>query len=344
MIGLNVPPRQADQLKTELSVLLGLSSSEPLVVPYARFTSKTVSKMKHDIGRLYIAMPEPLGRRCLLYVRGPNRYLVGDGSYFREVRLYLPETENSHQNVTSAIIDGTLVRVNEESSECVFYASDFYRFEGDDIRPRPYDARLSLLLGGVVRFRRQQEKLNMFPELFESDDISIDLRPYLRLKYVDTIIENPAQYIPVKIAGIVFTHRGVPLSGVRESYLWAGPFQENLVLKVDTDYAEGRVRGLVRDHGELVPVVDFGPITAALTQVEGMLVEVQLKRPDDTEWEIKGISHGDRPTSKEEFLAAVSDPSRTLYTEEDLLRDIGEIIQLPHYVEEELSKQQGVRR
>jgi hypothetical protein len=186
--------------------------------------------------------------------------------------------------------------------------------------------------------------LNLFSELFEADDISIDLRPYLRLKYVDTVLENPSQYLPVKIAGIVFTHRGLPLAGVRECYFWSGPFQENLVVKVETDPDANTAHGLVREDGQLVPMVDFGPITPALAQVAGMLVEVQVKRREEKEWEIKGISDAEDASSKADFQAALSNPQGTIYGEADLLKDIAEIIQLPQYVEEELSRQQGMRR
>jgi hypothetical protein len=151
--GVAVVPKTSEKVVQELQLLLDLSAPSGFVAPYLSFTERTVSRMKAERNRLYIAMPIPAGRRCLLYARGSDRYLIGEGGFVRQVELYLPETDERPYTHTSAILEGVLAR--RADGRCVFFMYDFLRHEGEDWRRKPFDQRLSALFTRVLRFRRR---------------------------------------------------------------------------------------------------------------------------------------------------------------------------------------------
>jgi hypothetical protein len=177
-IGRSVQPKTADKIRTELRVLLDLQPADPWTTPYYKFTCRTVERMKREQNRLYVAMPEPAGRRCLLYARGHDRYLVGEGGYFRQVSVYLPESEQRNQPLTSVILEGTVSRMADQDGRCMFWISDFLRYEGEDWRQRPYDSRLAAIFNRVLKFRKEQMAHKHFTDMFESNDLSVDGRPF----------------------------------------------------------------------------------------------------------------------------------------------------------------------
>jgi hypothetical protein len=334
-VGRIVGPKMIESIKTELSVFLE-RSDESLVVPYLPFSRHIIELLKGDPINAYLAMPEPAGKRCLLYLRGHDRYFIGDGNFIRQIDLYLPQSENGTQQLNSAIVEGILARSSDDSSRCRFYISDLHRFDGDDYRRRPYEFRLGIAFSHILRMREEQGKKGVFPESFRGDSCGIRIRPYLRLKYVDTIIDNPLQYVAVKTQGIVLGRKSSIL-GSSLFAIWTGPIQDPVHVKVVIDRVRGMVSGSVAE-GE--NVVDFGPLGPLWSALEGKTVEIRL-RGEERLWELKGLASSEGPLTKEVFWKRVETPN--LYTEIDLKRDISEIVKLPCYVDEEIAKVQGRR-
>ena len=203
-VGINVQPREQDQIMSDVRLLLNLQPKDFLIQPYYRFNSSVAKKIYEDSHSLYMVMLEPPGRRCLLYITGPDRYLVGDNGFIKQVNLYLPEHEKRDQCLSSAILEGTLARESEDSVKTQFYITDIFLFDGDDVRNKSFDSRMGIIYQKVIKFRKEQQAKKYNTEHFEKDDLSITIRPYLRLKYIDTIFENPSNFLNLPIDGLVF--------------------------------------------------------------------------------------------------------------------------------------------
>jgi hypothetical protein len=184
----------------------------------------------------------------------------------------------------------------------------------------------------MIRMRQEQEKNGLFPELFQNDELGLTMRPYVRLKYLETIIDNPLQYIAVKMQGIVLGCRQSSLGSSMFS-IWNGPIQDPVFVNVVVDKIRSTVAGAVSEGDN---VVDFGPYGPLWAGLEGKTVEIRL-RGGERLWELKGLAGPKMSAlSREVFWRRVEKPN--LYTEANLRRDVMEIIRLPCYVEEENAK------
>jgi hypothetical protein len=270
-----------------------------------------------------------------LYARGSDRYLVGDRIFLRQVEIYLPESEDRSHILTSAILEGILVA---QESRCRFFVYDILRIEGEDLRLRAYERRLSALHTRVLRFRRDQQTRGLFADFFKTDEIEMDGLPFLRLKYVDSIVDNPQKYIPgCRARGLFFCHKGTPTE--RWMMWWRGPCKIGLPLTVRL--TAGVVEGVATDGADVIPVATFGQATDAWKAVEGRCVDVW--QSEDGKWELMGISEAETPVSASAFASAAGGAGRRMYSEEDLKKDILAITRLPQYVEEDLSKMHANR-
>ncbi|OHT02671.1 hypothetical protein TRFO_30168 [Tritrichomonas foetus] len=337
-VGMAVQPQDAGTILSDLRLLLSISERDFFVAPYFGFNSATARQIKDDYGSLYMVMPEPQGKRCLLYIRGPNRYLVGE-DFLRQVNLYLPETEKGNQTLSSGIFEGTLAKEGDDSIKTMLFISDVHMFNGDDLRRKPFDLRMGVIFNKVIFFRQAQQSRKLNLDKFEQDDINVDLRKYLRLKYMDLIFNNPAKYMNIPVYGLVFSSKSPPKKS-QISFMWKVDSQEDITVRVrvkSDKYAEGTVNTMTEDE---IPIVKLSPVTPMLKQLNGKLIDIGLSDFENQKWEVKGVSDHSHTTRRERFADLMSRPTLIQYGAEDLKRDVHQIIQMAVYVEEDRSKQQ----
>ena len=338
-IGVGVLLSEAEKVRNEIYLLLGLHKDELLIRPYYKFTRQTMDVLRNDDKNLYYVLPEPCGYRCILYVCGRRKYLVDNENMVREVKVYLPQYENRDQNVMSAIIEGVMMRVSG-SSRCKFLITDIYKLDGEDMRGATFDARMACVHDNVVRPRQTQKQRNMFTSMFENDDFDVDLRKYLRLKYLPYIFENLEQYEYVKFSGVLFVSRGKPQNNMTKFYLWTGTFPDYLHVRVKVDNRANRVFGMARDEPEDVPIFDFGQSSSAWDSVNDKIVAVG--RSDD-KWVLIGMSHKKREMARRECEHACQNTNSLVYPQHELCEDANEIIKMDIYVQEEKLRSQAKR-
>ena len=362
-VGVNVQPRETDQIMSDVRLLLNLQPKDFLVQPYFRFNSSVAKKIYDDSNSTYMVMLEPPGRRCLLYIVGTERYLVGDNGFLKQVNLYLPEHEVRDQCLSSGILEGTLARESEDSVRTQFYITDVFLFDGDDVRNRPFDARMGIIYQKIIRFRKEQQQKKYNMEQFEKDDLSITIRPYLRLKYIDTIFDNPSNFINLPIDGLVFASKSAPTTRSQISFMWRSDSCEDITVKIvipqeeeielseksgtDDDKPEKvekpkteKVIGMMYSttSEDMAPAVIFRPVTPLLKKFVGKLVDIDIINSEQRVVAVKGLSEHTHPSILENFYTMLGVITGNKYTEINLKKDIHQIIQLPRYVEEDRSK------
>ena len=337
-VGSQLEPNEAKEISSTLRIFLTLNDNDFLVSPYYKFNSETSAKIKDDYNSSYMLMPEPYGRRCLLYLRGTKRYLASDGDFIRQVKVYFPEHETRSQELSSCILEGTLARESEESFRAKFFITDCHIIDGDDIRNKSFETRMNAIFSKVIRYRNEQKDKKLNPEKFQEDDISIEVRPYLRLKYIDSVFSDPTKFMTLPLRGLVFSSKSPPEYRSQISYLWQEDSQEYVTLRVkivnDTK-AEGLAKLL---SGEETPVVSFAPVTEQLKSLNEKLVDIAVTDLSKNQWSIIGISDQNNPIWIDRFMEIREKPHLSQYGKEELLNDVHQIIQLPVYLEEERSK------
>ena len=284
-------------------------------------------------------MPEPPGKRCLLFIRGPERYLISDDTDFnREVNIYLPESDNRSQCLTSTILYGILSYEREGSRTKRYYITDILRYEGEELYYKSYDSRMGYAYK-VIQSRKHQQKNKLFQEEFQNDDFNIDLRPYLRLKYLDTILSTPTQFLPITPIGIVFCDKDSPIEKYAPFYIWTEGSQDPVTVRVDNDYESNESFGSVGYGSDMTPVFSFGRITPSHEQADGQFVDVEMTDSVSRRWCVCGLSSECSATTLRDFQRISRRSQGTLYSKEDLQRDIQQTIQLPQYVNEDRAVQ-----
>lgn len=360
-VGVNVQPRETDKIMSDVRLLLNLQPKDFLVQPYLRFNSSVAKKIYDDSNSLYMVMLEPPGRRCLLYITGPDRYLIGDNGFIKKVNLYLPEHEKRDQCLVSGILEGTLARESEDSVRTQFYITDVFLFDGDDVRTRNFDSRMGIIYSKIIKFRKEQQAKKYNQEQFDKDDLSITIRPYLRLKYIDTIFDNPSNFLNLPIDGLVFASKSPPIRS-QISFMWKSDSREDITVKVvipqedekelseQSGIDEGKTEkdkpkqekiiGMMYSTTteEMTPAVIFKPITPLLRKCVGKLIDIDIINSERRILAVKGMSEHSHPSILEYFYTMLGAINGNQYTQNNLKKDIHQIIQLPRYVEEDRSK------
>lgn len=366
-VGVNVQPRETDQIMSDLRLLLNLQEKDFLVQPYIRFNGSVANKIQEDLHSLYMVMLEPPGRRCLLYITGPDRFLVGDNGFLKQVNLYLPEHEKRDQCLSSAILEGTLARESEDSVRTKFYITDVFLFDGDDVRNKPFDYRMGIIFNKIVKYRKEQQNKKYNTEQFEKDDLSIEIRPYLRLKYIDTIFENPSNFLNLSIDGLVFASKSPPTTRSQISFMWKSDSRDDItvqisILKPEEDDPEknlddenkselddkaskvekeekivGKMYSTTAE--DMVPAIVFKPVLPVLKKLDGKFIDIDIINSENRVLAVRGLSEHKSTSILENFYTMLARIQGNRYTQDDLKKDIHQIILLPRYIEEDRSKQ-----
>lgn len=345
-IGMSVQPRDTQQILSEVRVLLNLNDNDYLVQPYFRFHSGIVKLMNDDPSSLYLFMPEPIGRRCLLYIRGPDRFLVGDNGFLRQVELYLPEHEKRPQCITSGILEGTLALESEDSLKTKFYITDLYLFDSDDMRNKPFDSRIGTIYQKIIRFRKEQLDQHLNSDYFDRDDMSIDIRRYLRLKYIDNVFENPISFLSSPIDGLVFANKAPPTTRSQISFMWTSKSRDDIPVRLrierneDGEKPTEKFVGMMysKEQEQEIPVVIFHQQLDHLRKLEGKLVDIDIIDAPRGLLAVKGISEHQNPYHHDKFCTLLAKENGNIFTKEDLQQAIHQIILLPRYLEEDRAK------
>ena len=337
-IGMSVIGNQASALFDEVRLLLGMQESDPLIAPYQKFTRKTMKIIKEDENTLYSVMLEPVGYRCLLYCRGPYKYILGPNQFCREVKVHLPQHENKDHNLMSAIIEGILT-VGPES-KCKFWITDLYYVDSVDIRGRPFDHRMNMAHANIIHPRYSQIQRNLFTSCFADNDIDIDVRKFMRLKYAQHILQKPEEYGDCEMRGLLFVSREQPIRNVTKFYLWTGTFPDFVQVRVKVDREKRKVWGMARDEPDDVCVFDFGRSSRAWEAADGDIVDVTWSNES---WVLAGISYEIQEMTRRECERAFADPRSLVYNRVELCEDVQQVLKLSVYVEEERQRSSARR-
>ncbi|KAH0805681.1 uncharacterized protein GO595_001522 [Histomonas meleagridis] len=85
----------------------------------------------------------------------------------------------------------------------------------------------------------------------------------------------------------------------------------------------------------MTPIFSFGRITETLEKYDGQFVDVEMTDVKQRTWRVCGLSEEYTATTLRNFQRILQRAQGTLYSKEDLQRDIQQTIQLPQYVDEE---------
>ena len=240
-------------------------------------------------------------------------------------------------------------------------------FDGDDVRNKPFDYRMGIIFNKIVKYRKEQQNKKYNTEQFEKDDLSIEIRPYLRLKYIDTIFENPSNFLNLSIDGLVFASKSPPTTRSQISFMWKSDSRDDItvqisILKPEEDDPEknlddenkselddkaskvekeekivGKMYSTTAE--DMVPAIVFKPVLPVLKKLDGKFIDIDIINSENRVLAVRGLSEHKSTSILENFYTMLARIQGNRYTQDDLKKDIHQIILLPRYIEEDRSKQ-----
>ena len=330
-IGSSVSQALEKEIRDGINEYINPNSNDFYLKDYYPLNLGTIQNIAND-KRCYCFMQQPDGKRCYLFLRGKQAFLVGEPGFIRSVRCFIPDHRDPSQSLVFSIFEGVLYR-EQNSPNIKFLLCDVILYETVPQHKQPFPKRFQY---ADTAFNDIVKALKENDQNVKGNDIELQLRLYYRLKYMSYISRKK---LPTT-KGYVFMPKTALIENFTPIFYFTEFDKPFVSVRIEISNDDNECYGTITE--ERLKVIHFKTASEGLKRVQGRIVDIEYNFVSKN-WSIKCLSKSRHAMSLEEFIRITDATKSGPFTEPRLIEEIEKINKLPQYVQEEMEKQKRVQ-